>query len=200
VAQPAAGMVFILIKASCKGIFLIMTHLNIEIKAKCQDPEFIRKYLQKNNAEFKGTDHQTDTYFNVGQGRLKLREGNIENNLIFYERNDQPDAKESNFQLINISDRIGLKDLLTKSLGIKVIVKKSREIYFIANVKFHIDEVDGLGSFAEIEASNLYAKVSREHLQGQCEFYLREFRINNEDLISVSYSDMMITLKEQVQY
>ena len=169
-----------------------MAYLNIEIKAKYPHPEFIRKYLQENNAEFKGTDHQTDTYFNMVKGRLKLREGIIENNLIYYERNDQPGAKESNFQLINVPDTKGLKEVLTKSLGIKIVVKKKREIYFLANVKFHVDEVIGLGNFAEIEASNLQADISKEELQKQCEFYLKEFGIKDEDLISVSYSDMLI--------
>jgi len=170
-----------------------MAKLNIEIKAKCPDPGFIRKYLQKNSGEFKGTDHQTDTYFNVPNGRLKLREGNIENNLIYYERSDQTGAKESNFQLVSVRDANGLKEMLAKCLGIKIIVEKKREIYFIGNVKFHIDEVAGLGSFAEIEASNLYADISKKELQKQCEFYLQEFGIEEEDLISVSYSDMLIT-------
>jgi adenylate cyclase class 2 len=169
-----------------------MSSLNIEIKAKCHHPEFIRQYLQKNNAEFKGTDHQTDTYFNVSKGRLKLREGNIENNLIYYERNDQPGAKESNFKLVNVPDAKGLKEVLANSLGIKIVIEKRREIYFIRNVKFHIDEVTGLGDFAEIEASNLYADISKKELQRQCEFYLQEFEIEQGDLISVSYSDMLI--------
>jgi predicted adenylyl cyclase CyaB len=169
-----------------------MANLNIEIKAKCAHPELIRNYLQSNNAEFKGTDHQTDTYFNVRNGRLKLREGNIENNLIYYERSDQSGAKESNFQLVSVPDASGLKEILAKSLGIKIIVKKKREIYFIGNVKFHIDEVAGLGSFAEIEASNLFTNISKKELQKQCEFYLKELGIEEQNLISASYSDMLI--------
>ena len=170
-----------------------MAHLNIEVKAKCEQPDFIREYLKANNAEFKGTDHQVDTYFTVVKGRLKLREGNIENNLIYYERNDQPRAKESSFQLINVPDAKGLKEVLTKSLGVKEVVEKKREIWFIKNVKFHIDQVTGLGSFAEIEASNLYSNITKEELQRQCNFYLKEFDINDEDLIAISYSDMLLT-------
>jgi len=122
-----------------------MSFLNIEIKAKCKDASFIRNYLQQYRAEFKGVDEQTDTYFNVQQGRLKLREGNIENNLIFYERHNQAGPKNSRFNLVKIEDARGLKEVLTKSNGVKVIVKKKREIYYIGNVKFHIDEVPGLG-------------------------------------------------------
>jgi adenylate cyclase class IV len=56
-----------------------MPFLNVEIKARCVNADFIRKYLLSENADFKGVDEQTDTYFNVPNGRLKLREGNIEN-------------------------------------------------------------------------------------------------------------------------
>ena len=170
--------------------------LNVEIKARTIQPEFARTYLRNNTAEFRGTDLQTDTYFNVSHGRLKLREGNIENNLIYYERQNVPGAKESNFQLIRVPDAGGLKNILVRSLGVKIVVKKKREIYFIRNVKFHIDEVEGLGNFAEIEASDLYADISKEELQKQCNFYLVELKINEEDLISVSYSDLLFGLNK----
>ena len=170
--------------------------LNVEVKAKTNHSEFIRDYLKTNKAEFKGTDFQADTYFNVSNGRLKLREGNIENNLIYYERQNTPGAKESSFQLVHISDAKSLKELLTRSLGIKIVVRKKREIYFIRNVKFHIDEVEGLGNFVEIEASDLYADISKEELQKQCNFYLVALRINEEDLISVSYSDLLSGLNK----
>ena len=101
-----------------------MPHLNVEIKASCSNPEFIRNYLFTKNAKFIGTDRQIDTYFNVTNGRLKLREGVIENNLIFYERNNQPGPKSSFFNLIKISDPNGLKEVLKNSIGIKMIVTK----------------------------------------------------------------------------
>jgi predicted adenylyl cyclase CyaB len=169
-----------------------MSFLNVEIKAKCPDPTFVREYLLKNGADFKGTDEQTDTYFKVANGRLKLREGNIENNLIFYERPDQQGPKNSQFHLVKIPDAKALKEVLTRSSGVKVIVKKNREIYYIKNVKFHIDEVPGLGSFVEIEAGNILADLSREELERQCSFYLRELRISEGDLIESSYSDLLM--------
>jgi predicted adenylyl cyclase CyaB len=169
-----------------------MSYLNVEIKAKCSNPSFVRNYLISNNAEFRGTDEQTDSYFNVGNGRLKLREGNIENNLIYYERTNQAGPKNSHFNLVKIEDAAGLKEVLTKSIGIKAIVKKKREIYYIRNVKFHIDEVPGLGSFVEIEAGNLLADMSQQQLQEQCDFYITALEIRPEDMIHVSYSDMLL--------
>lgn len=169
-----------------------MSYLNVEIKASCTDASYIRNYLVKAGADFKGVDEQTDTYFNVSNGRLKLREGKIENNLIFYERTNEAGPKSSHFQLVKIEDAKGLKETLTKSNGIKVVVKKRREIYYIKNVKFHIDEVPELGSFVEIEAGNMFEEISKEKLQAQCDFYIKEFGINKEDLIEVSYSDMLL--------
>lgn len=172
-----------------------MAFLNVEIKAKCNNTSFIRNYLLSKRAEFRGQDEQTDTYFNVPNGRLKLREGNIENNLIFYERTNQAGPKNSNFLLVKVADADGLKEVLIKSNGIKVVVIKKREIYYIDNIKFHIDKVPGLGDFVEIEAGNLMADLSQEKLKGQCDFYIKEFRIKQEDLIDVSYSDMLLERK-----
>jgi predicted adenylyl cyclase CyaB len=169
-----------------------MAFLNVEIKAKCRDADRVRNYLVSAGAVCKGLDEQTDTYFNVTNGRLKLRQGNIENKLIFYNRPDEAGPKHSVFQLVNIEDVAGLKSVLTKSVGIKVIVKKSREIYYISNVKFHIDEVPGLGSFVEIEAGNILADLSQKQLQEQCDFYISALGIEKEDMIDVSYSDMLL--------
>ncbi|HEY6505628.1 MAG TPA: class IV adenylate cyclase [Chitinophagaceae bacterium] len=172
-----------------------MSFLNVEIKAACKDPQFIRNYLLSHHAEFKGTDEQTDTYFTVPNGRLKLREGNIENDLIYYERVNQAGPKASHFNLVKIEDAKGLKEVLAKSIGIKVVVKKKREIYYINNVKFHIDKVPGLGSFVEIEAGNILADLTQSALKEQCDFYLKEFGIETGDLVDLSYSDMLFEKK-----
>jgi adenylate cyclase, class 2 len=169
-----------------------MAFLNVEIKAKCNNTSQIRQYLTDHQADFKGVDEQTDTYFNVFSGRLKLREGKIENNLIYYERNDQHGPKQSRFNLVKVEDATALKSALTSSLGIKTIVIKRREIYYISNVKFHIDEVPSLGSFIEIEAGNIYADLTADQLKEQCNHYMTEFGISNEDLIKVSYSDLLL--------
>jgi len=178
-----------------------MSFINVEIKARLTldintdntgRARFIREYLQDNNAEFRGTDQQTDTYFNVPNGRLKLREGNIENNLIYYERTNKAGPKNSFFKLVKVEDTAGLKETLAQSVGIKVVVQKKREIYYIGNVKFHIDEVPGLGAFVEIEAGNLLADLSPEQLKEQCDHYMAAFGIQPEELVSVSYSDLLL--------
>jgi predicted adenylyl cyclase CyaB len=171
-----------------------MSFLNVEIKARYADPKPIRDYLQSQAADSRGIDEQTDTYFNVQNGRLKLREGNIEHSLIYYERPDQAGPKNSYFKLIKVENSGDLKAVLTRSMGVKVIVKKLREIYYIENVKFHIDEVPGLGSFVEIEAGNMLAPLSEKELREQCDKYMQVFGIKDSDLVDRSYSDMMLEL------
>lgn len=169
-----------------------MTHLNIEIKARLSDPERIRKLLNAENADFKGIDHQTDTYFHVPSGRLKLREGNIENNLIHYQREDREGPKQAEVTLFRTEAGSSLKDVLVRSLGILMVVDKKREIYFIGNVKFHIDEVRDLGSFVEIEAIDADGTIGKEKLYEQCNRYLQMFNILPGDLVPVSYSDLLL--------
>jgi predicted adenylyl cyclase CyaB len=169
-----------------------MSYLNVEIKARCTDPDNVRLFLQQNHATFVGTDKQADTYFNTNKGRLKLREGNIENNLIYYERADTAGPKDSKFILVKVEDAAGLKEVLSASMGIKTVVNKKREIYYIDNVKFHIDEVDRLGSFVEIEAGNVLANLNRGQLQQQCDYYVKALGINHTDMLSRSYSDMLL--------
>ena len=165
--------------------------INIEIKAKCSNPNHIRNVLRSRGAEFKGTDHQIDTYFKVNSGRLKLREGKIENFLIHYNRENQKGPKQSNIILFKTQPGSNLKEILTKAMGVLVIVEKEREIYFINNVKFHIDKVKNLGNFIEIESIDYQGSFGKEKLLDQCKEYIKLFEINEKDLIKDSYGDLL---------
>jgi predicted adenylyl cyclase CyaB len=168
-------------------------HLNIEIKARSKSHEAIREILRSQNADFRGIDHQIDTYFNVANGRLKLREGSIENHLIHYSRENIAGSKQSNVTLYDSDPESSLKEVLTKALGVLVVVDKKREIYFIDNVKFHIDSVEGLGTFIEIEAIATDGDIPKEKLQEQCDEYMKLLGIKKDDLVAVSYSDLLRT-------
>lgn len=171
-----------------------MKHINIEIKAKCFHPKKVEAFLVSASALFKGTDLQKDTYFNVPNGRLKLRQGNIENNLIFYNRNNQKGPKQSDFYLLPVANAREMETLLTGALGVKVIVEKKRNIYFLGNIKIHIDEVPQLGCFVEIEASNLLdSSLTIAQLHKQCADLMQHFEIKEEDLVENSYSDMLLS-------
>ncbi len=168
-----------------------MEFLNVEIKAVCQDPDRVRDILLEHNARFIGQDHQIDTYFVVETGRLKLREGDIENSLIYYERQNDAGPKRSDVQLYETEKESGLKDVLRSFLDELVIVDKQREIYFIDNVKIHIDRVKGLGFFVEIEAIDNDGSIGEESLRHQCDHFLDMLAIPESDLLPDSYSDMI---------
>lgn len=166
-------------------------HLNIEIKAKTEKHPQIREVLKRHKADFKGTDHQIDTYFQVADGRLKLRQGSIEKSLIFYQREDQEGPKASHVSLYHPQEDGELHALLGRALGIWKVVDKKREIYFVDNVKIHLDRVKGLGTFVEIEAIDSDGSMGEEKLLEQCNYFIQQFAIQERDLLSKSYSDMV---------
>lgn len=169
-----------------------MSYINVEIKARTRRSAAIHQYLMVHGAECKGTDSQKDTYFNVSMGRLKLRQGAIENNLIYYNRADMAGPRSSEFDLAAVNEPDAMLQVLSQALGVKVTVAKKRTIYYLANVKFHLDEIDGLGSFVEIEAGNKLADLPVEKLQEQCDHYIKAFEIDPGDFIHLSYSDLLL--------
>ncbi len=175
-----------------------MAHINIEIKARCKNPIKIRKFLKSIKANFHGKDHQIDTYFKVLNGRCKLREGNIENYLIHYQRKNKKGPKQSDVILFKTSSDTSLKEILSKSLGILVVVDKQREIYFMDNVKFHIDNVKGVGQFVEIEAIDKDGSIGKDKLLQQCSQYMNLFGLEQKDLISNSYSDLLLNRNSNI--
>lgn len=165
---------------------------NYEFKARISSLEPYESKLQILKPEFRGLDHQIDTYFHAASGRLKLREGNIENALIYYERENTADSKRSDVILYRHTPDKALKEILTLQLGIKAVVDKKRRIYFIDNVKFHFDEVAGLGTFLEVEAIDEKGIFSTEELRAQCLQYFDFFELKQEDLQDKSYNDMIL--------
>jgi len=168
-----------------------MAVLNFEFKARTSDIAALENKLLALDPVFIGEDLQVDTYFNVNNGRLKLREGNIENALIWYERKNEAEAKVSRILLYQHAPDPVLKSILIKTLGIKVVVEKKRKIYFIGHVKFHFDEVPGLGTFVEVEAIDRTGDIGIGRLKQDCGKYASLFDIKATDYIADSYSDMI---------
>ena len=164
---------------------------NVEFKARVDQLGIYENKLLLLGPVYQGMDHQVDTYFNVPKGRLKLREGTIENALINYERENTSEAKKSDIILYKYPGNTALKDILTFQLGVKIIVDKKRKIYFLENVKFHFDIVENLGTFIEVEAIDTNSKYTSEALKKQCDYYFGYFELNKSQLIEKSYSDLL---------
>jgi len=164
----------------------------IEIKARCSNPSKVRQLLiQQPNIQFIGVDAQVDTYFKIPSGRLKLREGNIENSLIYYDRENKKDAKKSDVTLYKPTEVVSLKAVLLAALPTLIVVEKKREIYFIDHIKFHIDTLSALGSFIEIEVIDATDAMDITKMKEQCQWYMELFDVQKEDLMEHSYSDML---------
>ena len=164
----------------------------IEIKARCSNPSKVRQLLlQQPNIQFIGVDAQVDTYFKIPSGRLKLREGNIENSLIYYDRENKKDAKKSDVTLYKPTEVVSLKAVLLAALPTLIVVKKKREIYFIDHIKFHIDTLSALGSFIEIEVIDANDAMDISEMKEQCQWYMELLDVQKEDLMENSYSDML---------
>lgn len=132
-----------------------MNKTNLELKHYCTDFAKVRDVLKKLGAKKEIVKNQKDYFFNLPQnssGRLKLRiEGKVKT-LVYYERPDFVNAKDttSKVQLYSVADN-QLLPFLKKSLGVKAIVDKKREVWRKKNTVFHIDNVKGVGGIFEIE-------------------------------------------------
>jgi len=165
---------------------------NFEFKVTAKDINKSEQKLLELKPFFKGEDEQVDTYYNIPKGRLKLREGKIENALIYYDRKNTADAKQSDVLLYKHQPQQSLKDILSLLFGVKVIVEKKRKIYFIDNVKFHFDTVKNLGTFIEVEAIDETDEIGIQKLKKQCDKYFSFFGLNDSDYVNCSYSDLLL--------
>jgi adenylate cyclase class 2 len=167
-----------------------MKHTNYEFKARLKDHGPVRAVLRRLRARYVGTDRQVDTYFQVPRGRLKVREGRIENALIFYERANKPRARRARIEMTLLPRRNSLCAILRRTLPVLAVVAKRREIYFVGNVKIHLDQVRRLGRFVEVEALSRSGKVGRAREQARR--FQKLFGISAKDILSQSYSDMLL--------
>ena len=167
-----------------------MKIVNFEFKARIDDEQRVREALRRLKARSIGTDHQIDTYFQVPSGRLKVREGRIENALIFYRRNNARRARQSAVEMMLLPRRNSLRAILGRALATLAVVDKRREIYFVKNVKIHLDRVRQLGKFLEVEAISRRGNVKK--IRSQARRFQQLFGITAKDIVAESYSDLIL--------
>jgi adenylate cyclase, class 2 len=133
---------------------------------------------------------QIDTYSVVSKGRLKLRESAGRAQLVWYFRPDLLRSKRSDVLLLPLSGASFAKVTLARQLGVRVVVDKVRRVYLKRNVRVHLDQVRGLGTFVEIEAVGEPREFPR--LKRQAEDMARELGLDSADLTRGSYSDLLL--------
>ena len=165
-----------------------------ELKARVDSLDTLRRELQEMKALHIGTFHQTDTYFEVPEGRLKLREteGTQKAQIVYYEREDIPGPKTSRIFIIEPQEPEFFKDFLDKVLKMKVVVDKTREIYQRQGTQIHLDKVKDLGAFIEFERKTEGTPEAASKDREVLEDLMKTLGIKTEDLIRGSYSDLLI--------
>ena len=165
---------------------------NLEIKARAESFAPVRARLRALPGAWRDAFvRQTDWYFRVPEGRFKLRIIGRQRNgeLIAYLRPTRTAARTSEFQRMPVADAAGTKRLLDRMLGPRACVRKRREVWLYRNARIHLDTVDGLGRFLEIEVVVTAGRPQARALMKQ----LREaLGIGDEDLIAGSYAEFKI--------
>ena len=94
--------------------------------------------------------------------------------------------------MVRLPADVALKPTLAAALGVLVEVVKERQIWFVDTVKVHLDRLDGLGEFVEIEAIDLTGELGAERRLAQCQELMAALGVNEDDLLTDSYSDMLL--------
>jgi len=165
---------------------------NIELKAKYADLEEAARISEALGARFDCEERQEDSFYNVPDGRLKLRRSSsLGAQLIFYRRADTSEKKESTGTRTPVPDPAEMHAILSTVLGVRCTVRKRRRVYWLDNAKINIDEVEGLGKFIEFE---VVLDAAHGEAEGQLlmDSLIREFDIEPEQRISVAYADMLM--------
>lgn len=165
---------------------------NVEIKAKVQDLQAIRARVERLADAGPTVLKQEDTFFVCPRGRLKLRRfgGGAEAELIYYERPDSAQPKESRYLVHRTRDPDGLRAALAAAWGIRGVVRKRRTLFFVGPTRVHLDEVGGLGGFVELEVV-LKSEESVSDGIAAAHDLMAKLAISQADLVTGAYIDLI---------
>jgi predicted adenylyl cyclase CyaB len=164
---------------------------NIEIKARVRNfPDLKRRAEALSDLPLQVIP-QEDTFFVTPQGRLKLRVLGRDNaQLIYYTRADQNGPKRSDYHIFQTNDPENLKTTLTLAYGVRGVVRKTRYLYLIGQTRVHLDDVDGLGQFMELEVV-MRPDQSDGNGQAIAEDLMKKLGIDESDLLEGAYMDLI---------
>jgi len=164
---------------------------NIEIKARVRDfPELKRRAEALSDSPLEVIP-QEDTFFITPKGRLKLRVLAPDRaQLVYYERPNQDGPKRSDYFIFNTNDPENLRTALSLALGIRGVVKKTRYLYMVGQTRVHLDDVEGLGQFMELE---VVLRDDQSDVAGQAiaNALMKKLGIEPTDLIEGAYMDLL---------
>ncbi len=164
---------------------------NVEIKARAVRPERLRTLAREVADGPPEVIDQVDTFFATASGRLKLRafaDGGGE--LIFYERPDRSGPKTSRYALARVPDAAALLAVLSAALPVRGVVRKRRELLLAGRTRIHLDRVEGLGDFLELE---VVLAEGEDPAAGRVEAgnLMASLEIDDRDLVTGAYIDLL---------
>jgi predicted adenylyl cyclase CyaB len=164
---------------------------NIEIKARARDFLELKRRAEAISDSPVEVIPQEDTFFVTSKGRLKLRILAPDRaQLVYYERPDQDGPKRSDYFIFNTNDPENLKTALRLALGIRGVVRKTRYLYMVGQTRMHLDDVERLGQFLELEVV-LRADQSDADGQAIADDLMKKLGIEPTDLIEGAYMDLL---------
>jgi predicted adenylyl cyclase CyaB len=164
---------------------------NIEIKARADDFEGLKARAASLSDQPLAVIPQEDTFFTTQKGRLKLRILAPDlGYIIYYERPDQSGPKRSDYHLVETHCPEKLKATLSLALGVRGVVRKTRYLYMVGQTRIHLDVVEGLGQFMELE---VVLKEGQDDAEGQAiaEDLLRRLEVRKDALLEGAYMDLI---------
>ena len=164
---------------------------NIEIKARIRDFADLKRRAEAISDSHLEVIPQEDTFFVTPKGRLKLRILAPDRaQLVYYERPDWDGPKRSDYFIFNTNDPENLKTALSLALGIRGVVRKTRYLYMVGQTRVHLDDVEGLGQFMELE---VVLRDGQSDAEGQAiaNDLMKKLGIGPTDLIEGAYMDLL---------
>ena len=164
---------------------------NIEIKARVKDFDRLARRAEALSDAPAVTLEQEDTFFNTPGGRLKLRVlAPDHGELIYYTRDDATGPKRSDYLISTTTEPEALKTVLSAAWGIRGVVRKQRLLYKVGNTRIHLDTVEGLGTFMELEVVLTAGQSEQQGFATAVELMAR-LGIADADLVDVAYIDLL---------
>jgi adenylate cyclase len=164
---------------------------NVEIKARVADLAQVEERVRPLADSGPVVIRQEDTFFRVPVGRLKLRVlDGVQGQLIWYRRPDADGPTESDYSIVPIEQHDALRAVLADALGIAGTVRKTRTLYMVGRTRIHLDEVEGLGDFVEIEVV-LGEGEPVDAGEAEARGLMDSLGIRQQDLVPAAYVDLL---------
>ena len=164
---------------------------NVEIKARAEDPDAIRRRAERLSGGPPSLLEQDDTFFHCRDGRLKLRVLSDDRaELIHYDRPDTLEPAECRYTVCPCPEPGLVREALAAALGVRGRVRKVRSLYLVGQTRIHLDEVEGLGTFVELEVV-LTPRQTTSDGERTAREIMKALGVAPADLLEAAYIDLL---------